>query len=69
MKLRLVAKGVISSEKLVIEYQSNSSQMSQVLNHVIPRLLNKQPKNFKSFLQVMEQSDDPLLEETAMRLG
>ena len=70
MKFALLAEEVISyDKKRVMDDQPNSSQMFEVLNIVRPKLNHKQPKKFKSFLKAMEQSDDPLLGETAMRLG
>ena len=68
MKHLLTTFGVITNdEKRVIDQYRD--QMFTVLNKIIPKVYDKQPKNFKSFLQAMEQSGVPLLEDTAKRLG
>ena len=69
MKHLLTTYGVITSDEKRVMDHYYSGQMFTVINKIIPNLLNNQPKIFKSFLEVMEESDDSLLEDTAKRLG
>ena len=68
MKHLLVTYGIIThDEKRVMDQYPG--QMFTVLNKIIPNVLHNKPKEFKSFLQVMEQSGNQTLENTAKRLG
>ena len=70
IKLDLVAGGVISyQEKKSMDHRSSPPPSSEVFRNIKHGLQNKQPKKFKSFLQIMEQSGNPTLEDTARRLG
>ena len=70
IKLELVSHGVISyQDKRSMNHQSSQHQTSIVLKNIHKCLYSKQPKKLKSFLQVMEDSGVPLLEDTAKRLG
>lgn len=52
-----------------MDNQANNCQMDQVLDCVRNDLSRKQPKKFKTFLEVMEQSGDPCLKNAAKKLG
>ena len=70
IKLDLVAGSVISyQDKRSMEHQSSPTPISEVFRIIKHGLQNKQPKKFKSFLQIMEQSGNPTLEDAARRLG
>ena len=70
IKLDLVAGGVITyEEKRSMDHRSSPPPISEVFRNITHVLQNKQPKNFKSFLQIMEQSGIPTLEDTAKKLG
>ena len=70
---KLFAEDVITSvEKETIEKTSplKSKKMEYFLDNVIiPSLANNVTVKFKAFLEVMEQSGDPLLMDMAKKLG
>ena len=70
--LDLVDYGIITNnKKMEIDCAAHNrkSQMRSVLNEIQPKLFNKEPKKFKSFLEILERSDDQNLEKMAERLG
>ena len=70
IKLDLVGSNVISyRHKKSMDGQSSRSLTGDVLQIIHSCLYNKQPKKFKSLLQVMEQSGNAILEDTAKALG
>jgi len=70
----LYAKGVITlKEKLTIKTSNlplNSDKMEYLLDSVItPSLANNVTVKFKGFLEVMEESGDPILLSMAKKFG
>lgn len=51
-----------------VEHDRNY-QMKSVLNEIRSSLFRKQPKKFKSFLEILEKSDDQNLQKIAKALG
>ena len=69
MNIQLLAKRVITiDEKLIIDKETGTRQMSKVLDIIIISLKLKQITKFEGFLEAMEESDDILLKETAKKL-
>ena len=70
--LRLVACGVITIDKkrqIDCAKHDRKCQMKMVLSEIQSSLYLKQPKKFKTFLQILEISGDYKLEKIAERLG
>ena len=71
----LIARGVITYDKRTDDdmerYKEHDKKypMRFVLNEIRTRLVMKQPKKFKSFLEILEKSDDQRLQEKAKELG
>ena len=69
MNNQLRAKSVITcDEKLVIDKEIGTKQMSKVLDIIIQSLKLNQITKFEGFLEAMEESDDTALKETAKQL-
>ena len=69
MNIQLLAKSVITSdEKLIIDKETGTKQMSKVLDIIIKSLNVNQITKFEGFLEAMEESDDIALKETAKKL-
>ena len=72
MLAKLYAKGVITQrEKETIgTIPLKSAKMEYILDSVInPSLVNKVTVKFRGFLEVMEESGDPVLLDMAKKLG
>ena len=69
--LDLIARDVITYDrKTQIDRERNRKyQMTSVLNEIESSLICKQPKKFKSFLEILEKSDDENLQKIAKALG
>ena len=69
MNNQLLAKSVLTcDEKLVIDKETGTKQMSKVLDIIIRSLKLNQITKFEGFLEAMEESDDIALKETAKGL-
>ena len=69
MNIQLLAKSVITyDEKLIIDKETGTKQMSKVLDIIINSLKLNQITKFEGFLEAMEESDDTALRETAKKL-
>ena len=69
MNNQLLAKSVLTcDEKLVIDREIGTKQMSKVLDIIIRSLKLNQITKFEGFLEAMEESDDTALKETAKKL-
>ena len=71
MRFDLLEYEVITpDEKRRIEHdQVDKYRMREVLNRIRDNLYRGQTINFKRFLKLMEDSDDPVLVEMAEKLG
>ena len=72
INFRLVAYGIITHDKKIEidrAIYDRKNQMSEVLNEIRPSLYRKRPRKFKSFLKILEESDDQNLKKIAKRLG
>ena len=69
MKHLLASYGIITHNEKRVMDQYPGHMSTTVLNKIIPNLLHNKPKEFKCFLQVMEQSGNQTLEDTAKKLG
>ena len=70
--LRLVAYHIITYEKkMEIDrgVQDRKYQMRSVLSEIRSSLSRKRPRKFKSFLEILEKSDDQNLMKIVKRLG
>ena len=69
MKHDLVAHEIITYEERRLMDHYIEKLGITVFNNILPNLYHKQPKKLKVFLQIMEDSDVKLLQDTAKRLG
>lgn len=69
-KLYLVTYGIISyEEKKLIDRHREEYKIQSVLGNIQSSLFRNQPKPFKSFLELVEESGDHNLKEAAKKCG
>ena len=71
MELLLSAKDVITrNERAIIESKFGQKKMEYlIIDIIIPSLMGKFNKKYKSFLESMEESEDKNLQDMAKRFG
>ena len=72
MLAKLLSKQVITQgeKDMIGTLPLNSKKMEYVLDNIItPSLVNNVSVKFKGFLEVMEESGDPIVTDMAKKLG
>ena len=71
MRYQLRATGVITEDeqKLINRFDNKQSKMNEFLSILITNLKRGQSEKYEGFLNVMKESDDESLKETARKLG
>ena len=69
IKHKLIDNGVITYEQKRLMNNQIEKLGQTVFRNVQQDLYQKKPRKFKVFLQIMEKSGVPLLEDTAQKLG
>ena len=70
LKLYFVTYDIIThEERRLFQYSDEESQMRNVLSTIRSSLQCGKSKPFKSFLELLEESDDNDLQEKARKLG
>ena len=69
IKHELIDNDVITHEQKRLMNHQIDKLGHTVFHNILPDLYHENPKKFKDFLYLMEQSDVPLLEDAAQKLG